>query len=74
MKYSEYRKNEYLIGSGAIESVVSTLVQQRCKLRGQRWNDGAQPVMNLRAIYCSNKDRGMNKIIIDQYTGVAYWK
>ncbi|WP_420460864.1 hypothetical protein [Neolewinella sp.] len=67
MRYNEYRDNGYLIGSGAIESAVSSVVQQRCKLKGQRWDQGAQPVLNIRSMYCSNKGRRMEEIIIDQY-------
>ena len=32
MKYPEYRAKGYCMGSGAIESAMSTVVQQRCKL------------------------------------------
>lgn len=71
MKYKTYRKKGYLIGSGAIESAVSTIVQQRCKLRGQRWNEGAQPVLNLRAMYYSGKRKRMEKIILSEYGQAA---
>lgn len=71
MKYNEYREKGYLIGSGAIESAVKSVVQQRCKLCGQRWADGLQPILNLRSIYCSNKGQRMEKIIIDQYKYAA---
>lgn len=71
MRYKEYRDKGYLIGSGAIESAVSSVVQQRCKLKGQRWNQGAQPVLNIRSMYCSNKANRMEKIIIDQYDTAA---
>ena len=36
MKYNQYIEKGYCIGSGAIESAISTVVQQRCKLVGQR--------------------------------------
>ncbi|MFT7156446.1 MAG: hypothetical protein ACI8Q1_001461 [Parvicella sp.] len=71
MQYRTYRDKGYLTGSGAIESAVSSVVQQRCKLNGQRWDNGAQPVLNLRSIYCSSKGRRMEKIINDQYQKVA---
>lgn len=67
MRYQEYRDKGYLIGSGAIESAVSSVVQQRCKLKGQRWDKGAQAVLNIRSMYCSGKGKRMDKIIIDQY-------
>ncbi len=71
MDYKTYRDKGYLIGSGAIESAVSTIVQQRCKLRGQRWNKGAEPVLNLRALYCSGKGKRMEKIIVEEYGKAA---
>lgn len=71
MDYKTYRDEGLLIGSGAIESAVSTIVQQRCKLRGQRWNQGAKPVMNLRAMYCSRKGGRMEKIILREYSRTA---
>ncbi|QQS29255.1 MAG: hypothetical protein IPM47_20900 [Sphingobacteriales bacterium] len=37
MKYDKYLLSGYSIGSGAIESVISIVVLQRCKLAGQRW-------------------------------------
>ncbi len=63
MKYDEYRKAGYCIGSGAIESAISTVVQQRCKLVGQRWTQRVTAVLNLRAAFKSGKQEGIRRII-----------
>ena len=47
------------IGSGAIEAANRTVVQERLKLSGQRW-EGAQNVLNLRATRMSGQ---WNKVI-----------
>jgi hypothetical protein len=40
-----------IIGSGAIESAHTTVIQKRMKLSGQRWsNRGAQNMFNLRVV------------------------
>lgn len=67
MRYDNYRAQGYLIGSGAIESAARSVVQQRCKLSGQRWNEGLQPVLNIRCLYESGKAKRMDKIILDHY-------
>jgi hypothetical protein len=36
--YAEYKKNGYFIGSGAIESSNRTVLQERLKKPGMRWN------------------------------------
>jgi len=66
MKYNQYLKKGYCIGSGAIESAISTVVQQRCKLVGQRWTKRVKAVLNIRALYMSNKKDKLLKIINDQ--------
>lgn len=71
MHYDQYRNQGYLIGSGAIESAVRSVAQQRCKLSGQRWSNGLQPVLNLRALYCSGKGKRMRKIIVNQFNSAA---
>ncbi|TXB67891.1 hypothetical protein [Phaeodactylibacter luteus] len=63
MKYDEYRKAGYCIDSGAIESAISTVVQQRCKLVGQRWTQSVTAVLNLRAAFKSGKQDGIRRII-----------
>ena len=71
MRYDDYRRKGYLIGSGAIESAVRSVAQQRCKLSGQRWGNGLQPVLNIRALYRSGKGGRMNKIINSHFNRAA---
>jgi len=48
--YASYIENEYFIGSGAIESGNKTILQQRLKQAGMRWNiDTAQLLLTLKA-------------------------
>lgn len=63
MKYDEYRAAGYCIGSGAIESAISTVVQQRCKLVGQRWTERVTAVLNIRAIFKSGKREKLRSLI-----------
>lgn len=70
MKYNEYRNAGYCIGSGAIESAISTVVQQRCKLVGQRWTKRVTAVLNIRAIFKSGK-REKLRAIINQEMGAS---
>ena len=71
MRYKAFREQGLLIGSGAIESAVKCVAQQRCKLSGQRWGNGLQPVFNLRAIYKSGKGKRMERIILSRFQKVA---
>jgi len=73
MKYNLYQKKGYCIGSGAIESAISTVVQQRCKLVGQRWTKRVKAVLNLRAAFKSKKRKQIRKLIKYQmgYQAVA---
>lgn len=66
MKYNEYRAAGYCIGSGAIESAISTVVQQRCKLVGQRWTKKVTAVLNVRALFKSGKREKLRAIINQQ--------
>lgn len=63
MKYNEYLLAGYCIGSGAIESAISTVVQQRCKLVGQRWTKRVTAVLNIRAVFKSGKKEKLRNII-----------
>lgn len=50
INYPAFRANGYFVGSGAIESTHKTIVQQRLKRAGMRWNVcGAQALLTLRA-------------------------
>jgi hypothetical protein len=63
MKYKTFRQQGYLIGSGAMESAIRNVVQQRLKRSGQRWTiAGAQQVLNIRTLFLSNLD----KVVIDK--------
>lgn len=56
MDYPTFHAAGLPIGSGAVESSASHLVQQRLKLAGARWSDtGAQYVMNVRCQLASAK-------------------
>jgi hypothetical protein len=64
MKYDEYRKAGYMIGSGPIEAAHRTVVQKRMKLSGQRWSDGgAQPMLHLRCAFKSGRRKMIRDII-----------
>jgi len=48
--YAAYEKKGYFIGSGAIESGNKTILQDRLKRAGMRWNvDSAQALLTLKA-------------------------
>ena len=50
INYPLFRSQGYFVGSGAIESIQKTIVQQRLKRAGMRWSvDGAQALLTLRA-------------------------
>jgi hypothetical protein len=54
MRYQTFRTAGYRIGSGAVESAVSHVVQQRMKRVGMRWRAaGADAMLALRAVYRS---------------------
>lgn len=54
MRYQTFRAAGYRIGSGAVESAVSHVVQQRMKRVGMRWRAaGADAMLALRAVYRS---------------------
>lgn len=56
MMYKSFTDKGLLIGSGAIESAMKSVLQQRMKLSGQRWTKkGFQKVANLRVVYKSNQ-------------------
>jgi len=55
MLYGTYKKNEWLVGSGPIESAHRTVIQKRLKVSGQRWTiPGAQKILNLRIAHKNN--------------------
>jgi hypothetical protein len=54
MRYATFRAQGYHIGSGAVESAVSYVVQQRMTRVGMRWRAaGADAMLALRSVYRS---------------------
>ncbi len=55
MKYDEYLATGYPIGSGVVEGACRHLVKDRMEQSGMRWRiEGAQAILNLRAIYVND--------------------
>jgi len=51
MKYHEYLKQGYLIGSGVVKGACRHVVKDRMELTGMRWRvPGAQAILKLRAV------------------------
>jgi hypothetical protein len=49
MRYAEWKRAGYMIGSGVVEAACKTLVAQRLKLSGMRWGTrGAQAILTMR--------------------------
>lgn len=49
MRYAEWKRAGYMIGSGVVEAACKTLVAQRLKLSGMRWGEhGAQAILTMR--------------------------
>ena len=56
MKYDEYRRNGWFIGSGVIESGCKTVIGQRFKQSGMIWSlKGAKALLPLRTLHKSNR-------------------
>lgn len=54
MRYQTFRAAGYAIGSGAVESAVSHVIQQRMKRTGMHWRSaGADAMLALRSVYRS---------------------
>ena len=52
MRYHQYRKRGYHIGSGAVESACKHVVGQRLKQAGMRWSvQGADAILQLRILW-----------------------
>jgi hypothetical protein len=49
MRYAEWKRDGFMIGSGVVEAACKTLVAQRLKLSGMRWGThGAQAILTMR--------------------------
>lgn len=56
MKYDEYLKKGYPVGSGVIEGACRSFVKDRMELAGMRWTiDGAESMLELRSIKTNGK-------------------
>ena len=56
MRYDEYLKSGYPIGTGVIESACGHIIKDRMEVAGARWKiRGAEPVLHLRCVYNSNE-------------------
>ena len=56
MRYAEYQKQGYFIGSGVMEAGCKTIVGQRLKQSGMRWTvRGANAIIALRCCQMSNQ-------------------
>lgn len=56
MRYAEFRRKGYFIGSGVTESSCKRLVGARLKQAGMRWViDGAQAILQLRVAYLNQR-------------------
>lgn len=56
MRYHEYLKAGYPIGSGVAEGACRHLVKDRMELTGMRWQvEGAQAMLDLRAVYLNGE-------------------
>lgn len=54
VRYATFRAQGLLIGSGAIESAMNHVIQQRMKRAGMRWkSEGADQMLALRCVYRS---------------------
>ena len=73
MQYAQALKSNYLIGSGVTEAACKTLVTQRMKCAGVRWNiNGGQGVLTACSLIQSEQfDKGwdvLSKTYIEQIT------
>jgi len=67
MKYDEYLKAGYPIGSGVAEGACRHLVKDRMELTGMRWRvEGAQAMLNLRAVHLNDQWDDFNRHRINE--------
>lgn len=68
MKYPEYRKNKYPIGSGVVEASCKVIIKQRLCNSGMKWKvSGANSVLTLRCINYSDGKWSQTWDKINQY-------
>lgn len=67
MNYAVYRKANFMISSGPIESAHRTVLQTRMKRSGQRWSDGGcDALIKLRVAYRSGKGKIVTDVLRKQ--------
>jgi hypothetical protein len=67
MKYKDFEKLNYPIGSGVIEGECKHLVQLRMKRSGMKWSlSGAHDVLQLRCLYFSNRWHEVENLIMEK--------
>jgi len=65
MKYDEYLKQGFPIGSGVVEGACRNLVKDRMERTGMRWRPaGAQAILDLRAAYLNDDWSAFYKYLI----------
>ena len=73
MRYLEFTEQGWPIGSGMVEAACKTLVTQRLKRSGMRWNtDGGQAILTFRSAAQSQRfDRAWNLVASAYRTDVT---
>ena len=67
-QYAAVRAEKLPIGCGVIEAACKTLVQQRLKRSGMRWdNEGGQAILSLRSLLKSGRFDAARKLLADTY-------
>jgi hypothetical protein len=57
MRYAKFRRDGFLVGSGAVESACRSIIEDRVSQSGMRWTvEGADRVIALRALHRSSED------------------
>ena len=73
MHYDEYLAKGYPIGSGVVEGACRHLVKDRMELAGMHWRiDGAQAMLNLRAVYLNDEWKAFHCCRIEKDTERLY--
>ena len=68
MRYAEWKRQGFMIGSGVVEAACKTLVAQRLKLSGMRWGaHGAQAILTMRGWDQSDRFNEAWALVADTY-------
>ena len=77
MRYGEFRKKGYVIGSGAVEGACRSVINQRADLSGQRWHpEGALNVLRIRGMILDGIHDGYweRRGILAERSGPVSWR